>query len=139
MNGFRLTFWKTIAFFLMALGLYATLFRFARGLGATTNLSDAFPWGLWTGFKLFSVALAAGGFTLAAVVYIFNLQRYRPVLRPMILTAFLGYTMFIISLIMDLGRPFRIWHPVVMWNSRSVLSRSSIMRKCAEPRIGSAS
>jgi len=121
MNGFKFTFWKTIAFLLMAIGLYATIFRFTRGLGAATNLSDAFPWGLWTGFKLFSVALAGGGFTLAAVVYVFNLQRYRPVLRPMILTAFLGYSMFIISLIMDLGRPFRIWHPVVMWNRHSVM------------------
>jgi Ni/Fe-hydrogenase subunit HybB-like protein len=90
-------------------------------LGASTNLSDEFPWGLWVGFKLFAVALAGGGFTLAAVVHIFNLERYRPVLRPMILTAFLGYTMFACSLIIDLGRPYRVWHPMVMWNDHSVM------------------
>jgi len=117
----RLTFWKLVAWMVLIPGLYALVFRFTHGLGASTNLNDDFPWGLWVGFKLFSIALAGGGFTLAAVVYIFNLQRYRPVLRPMILTAFLAYSMFICSLIIDLGRPYRVWHPLVMWNDRSVM------------------
>ena len=117
----KLTFWKFILGMVLLLGAYSLLLRFFRGLGASTNLSDAFPWGLWVGFKLFSVALAGGGFTLAAVVHIFNLRLYRPVLRPIILTAFLGYSMFIISLIIDLGRPYRVWHPLVMWNDHSVM------------------
>jgi len=117
----RLTFWSVVLWVFLLGGFYAMMLRFARGLGATTNLSDAFPWGLWVGFKLFAVCLAGGGFTLAAVVEIFNLKRYRPVLRPMILTAFLGYSMFICSLILDLGRPYRVWHPIVMWNDHSVM------------------
>jgi len=117
----RLTFWKFVLAVILLAGFYSLLLRFVRGLGASTNLSDAFPWGLWVGFKLFSVALAGGGFTLAAVVHIFNLRRYRPVLRPIILTAFLGYSMFIVSLIIDLGRPYRVWHPLVMWNEHSVM------------------
>jgi len=117
----KITFWKVVAWALLAAGFCAMIYRFSHGLGASTNLSDDFPWGLWVGFKLFSVALAGGGFTLAATVYIFNIERYRPVLRPMILTAFLAYSMFIISLILDLGRPYRIWHPLVMWNDRSVM------------------
>jgi Ni/Fe-hydrogenase subunit HybB-like protein len=117
----RLTFWKVVLGGVLLAGLYALTLRFVRGLGASTNLNDAFPWGLWVGFKLFSVALAGGGFTLAAVVHIFNIKRYRPVLRPVILTAFLGYSMFIVSLIIDLGRPYRVWHPLVMWNDHSVM------------------
>jgi Ni/Fe-hydrogenase subunit HybB-like protein len=117
----RFGFWKVVLWVVLLAGGYALVLRFTRGLGASTNLSDEFPWGLWVGFKLFSVALAGGGFTLAAVVHIFNLKSYRPVLRPMILTAFLGYSMFICSLIIDLGRPYRVWHPVVMWNDHSVM------------------
>ena len=117
----RFGFWSVILWIVMVLGGYSLILRFARGLGASTNMSDEFPWGLWIGFKLFAVALAGGGFTIAAVVHIFNLKRYRPVLRPMILTAFLGYSAFICSLIIDLGRPYRIWHPVVMWNDHSVM------------------
>jgi Ni/Fe-hydrogenase subunit HybB-like protein len=121
MAKLRLGFWQVVLWIVLLAGAYALILRFTRGLGASTNLSDEFPWGLWVGFKLFSVALAGGGFTLAAVVHIFNLKPYRPVLRPMILTAFLGYSMFICSLIIDLGRPYRVWHPMVMWNEHSVM------------------
>ena len=121
MPKIKLTFWKTVLIVILIPGVYSLIYRLTHGLGQSTNLNDEFPWGLWVGFKLFSVALAGGGFTLAAVVYIFNLNRYRPVLRAMILTAFLGYSMFIASLILDLGRPLRIWHPIIMWNHRSVM------------------
>lgn len=121
MPKFKLTFWKTVLIVILIPGVYSLIYRLTHGLGQSTNLTDDFPWGLWVGFKLFSVALAGGGFTLAAVVYIFNLKRYRPFLRAMILTAFLGYSMFIASLILDLGRPLRIWHPIIMWNHHSVM------------------
>lgn len=99
-----------------------TLARFFWGLGAATALSDLTPWGLWIGFDVTSgVALAAGGFTLAATVYIFRLERYRPILRPAILTALLGYTLVIVALMIDLGRWYNIWHPLVMWNPHSVM------------------
>jgi Ni/Fe-hydrogenase subunit HybB-like protein len=67
------------------------------------------------------VGLAAGGFTLVAIVHIFNLEKYRPVLRPAILTAFLGYLLVVVGLLYDLGRPDRLWHPLVMWNPHSVM------------------
>jgi Ni/Fe-hydrogenase subunit HybB-like protein len=87
----HLSFWSGVFVLLMALGLYATYVRIFYGLGGSTNLSDAFPWGLWIGFDvLCGVGLAAGGFTLAATVHIFNLKRYQPIVRPAILTAFLG-------------------------------------------------
>jgi Ni/Fe-hydrogenase subunit HybB-like protein len=118
----RLTFWQAVFGVLMTAGLYATYLRFFHGLGAATNLADGFPWGLWIGFDvLCGVGLAAGGFTLVAVVHIFNIERYRPILRPTILTAFLGYVLVIVALLFDLGRPYRIWHALVMWNPRSVM------------------
>ncbi|HKZ53526.1 MAG TPA: Ni/Fe-hydrogenase cytochrome b subunit [Candidatus Acidoferrales bacterium] len=118
----RLTVWQWIFAALMLGGLYATYVRVVYGLGGATNLSDEFPWGLWIGFDILcGVGLAAGGFTLAAIVYIFNLERYKPILRATILTAFLGYLLVIVALLFDLGRPYRIWHPLVMWNPRSVM------------------
>jgi Ni/Fe-hydrogenase subunit HybB-like protein len=107
---------------ILAAGFYATVLRFARGLGAATNLSDQFPWGIWIGFDvLCGVGLAAGGFTLAAVVYVFHLERFHAVLRPSILTAFLGYALVAVALLFDLGKPYNIWHPLVMWNPHSVM------------------
>ena len=108
-----------------------TVARFTHGLGATTNLSDATPWGLWIGFDVMAgVALAAGGFVLAATVYIFGLEKYRPFVRPAILTAFLGYIAVAIGLLYDLGLPWHIWHPMVHWQHHSVLFEVAMCVMC---------
>lgn len=118
----RLTFWSGAFWVVMGVGLVSMVVRFTQGLEATTNLSDRFPWGLWVGFDVVcGVGLAAGGFVIAAAVYLFNLERYRAVLRPAILTAFLGYILVIVGLLFDLGRPWNIWHLFIMWNPRSVM------------------
>ncbi len=120
--GFRFTFWKLVLFALLAAGAYATWIRFRYGLGASTNLSDQFPWGIWVGFDvLCGVMLAAGGFTLTGAVHIFNIKRLHPIVRPTVLTAFLGYGLVSVALLFDLGRPYRIWHPLIMRNPHSVM------------------
>ncbi len=107
---YRWSFWSSTALVLVCAGLYSAYLRFTKGLGETTHLSDSFPWGLWIGFDvLCGVALAAGGFTISAVVYVFNIKRFRPIIRPTILTAFSGYLLVIVALLFDLGRPWRIW------------------------------
>jgi c(7)-type cytochrome triheme protein len=117
-----LTFWRVAGGVVAVAGIWATVVRFSQGLGASTHLSDQFPWGIWIGLDLLvGVALAAGGFTITATVYIFNLERFRPITRPTVLTAFLGYLLVILALLFDLGRPYRIWHPLIMWNTRSAL------------------
>lgn len=118
----KITFWRAVLVLLLIAGAYATVLRFVRGLGASTNLSDAFPWGIWIGFDVMcGVMLAAGGFTLTASVYLFNLKKFKPIVRPTVLTAFLGYQLVVVALLFDLGRGYRIWHPLVMWNPRSVM------------------
>jgi Ni/Fe-hydrogenase subunit HybB-like protein len=115
-------FWRLVGGIVIVLALFAAIQRYATGLGATTNLTDRFPWGLWIGFDiLVGVGLAAGGFTVAAVVYIFNITRFKPILRPTILTAFLGYLLVIFGLLVDLGRPWAIWHAIIYWNPHSVM------------------
>ena len=119
---FKLTFWKLVFFFLMAGGLYATFIRFSQGLGASTHLSDQFPWGIWVSFDvLCGVMLAAGGFTLTAAVHILNIKRLHSIIRPTILTAFLGYILVSTALMYDLGKPYNIWHPLIMRNPHSVM------------------
>ena len=118
----QLSFWKIVAVIIFGFGLVATFLRFGKGLGAATHLTDEFPWGIWIGFDiLVGVGLAAGGFVIAATVHIFNLEKYEAISRPSILTAFLGYLLVIVALLFDLGRPYRVWHPLVMWNPHSVM------------------
>jgi len=107
---------------IMFIGLMAALYRFALGLGSTTNLTDQFPWGIWIAFDVVcGVALAAGGFTTAAVVYIFWDDKYHGLVRPAVLTGFLGYVFVAVGLIVDLGLPWHIWHPIIYWPKHSAL------------------
>jgi Ni/Fe-hydrogenase subunit HybB-like protein len=107
---------------LVLLAVSLGVYRFYAGLGAATNLTDAFPWGLWIGFDMLcGVALAAGGFVLAGTVHIFGLKKYEPFVRPAIVTALLGYVLAVIGLLLDLGRPWAIWHPITMWQPHSVM------------------
>ncbi|HOJ03031.1 MAG TPA: Ni/Fe-hydrogenase cytochrome b subunit [Bacteroidota bacterium] len=118
----KITFWKIVAALFLLGGGIATIVRFGWGLGASTNLSDMTPWGLWIGFDVVTgVGLAAGGFTIAGIVYIFNIKRFKPIARPAILTAFLGYLLVIVGLMFDLGRPWVIWHALIYQNPHSVL------------------
>jgi len=118
----KMTFWKGVFLVLVIAGLYSTVVRFAFGLGAATRLSDSFPWGLWIGFDvLCGVGLSAGGFVVAGAVYVFHLDYYKSISRPAVMTAFLGYVLVIFALLFDLGRPWNIWHPLVMWNPRSAM------------------
>ena len=98
------------------------LYRMVYGLGAATNMNDGYPWGIWLGFDLYGgVAMAGGGFTIAAAIYIFNWKKYKPIGRPAILTAFLGYLLAVIALFFDIGHPFRLWHPSIMWQVHSIM------------------
>jgi Ni/Fe-hydrogenase subunit HybB-like protein len=121
----RVTGWRPIAIILILLGLLAAFARFKYGLGATTNLTDEFPWGLWIAFDFLGIGLAASGFTIVAAVNLFHAKEYEPIVRPAILTAFIGYLLVVLVLIIDLGRPDHFWHPLVMWNAHSVMCEIS--------------
>lgn len=96
--------------------------RFLFGLGAVTNLDNQFPWGIWIGVDVAAgVALAAGGFVSAAIGHILHREHYHAIVRPALLTAMLGYTFVAFGVLIDIGRWYYIWHPLVNWNPNSAL------------------
>jgi len=114
--------WTAVFAAVILLGLVLTVKRYLSGLGSVTALNDYQPWGLWVGFDvLCGVALAAGGFVLTGIVHLLNFERYKTVIRPTVLTAFLGYILVCVGLLYDLGKPWNIWHPLIMWNPHSVM------------------
>lgn len=118
-------FWTPGVLVLTALMGIAAIFiaaRFTGGLAAVTNLKQSHPWGLWIGIDVATgVALAAGGFTTAALAHIFGRHHYEAVTRPALLTAMLGYTFVSVGLFVDIGRSWAIWKPLVFWQPNSVL------------------
>ena len=115
--------WDLAIALILVVGIPVLIYRFVFGLGAVTHLSQATPWGLWIGFDMLcGVALAAGGYTLAAAVTLFGFRELRPVVRAAILTGFLGYVFAVIGLLCDLGQPWRIAYPLVYsWGTTSVM------------------
>lgn len=103
-------------------GMIFLLGRFLFGIGAVTNLDNSYPWGIWIGIDVAAgVALAAGGFTTAALGHIMHRDEYHAVIRPALLTAMLGYTFVAAGVFTDIGRWYYIWHSLVYWNGTSAL------------------
>ncbi|GFO66485.1 formate dehydrogenase [Geomonas limicola] len=113
--------------FLVGAAALASAIRFIFGLGVTTNLNDTFPWGLWISFDVVTaVPLAAGAFTLGAIVHCFHIKKLEPLVRPAIVTGFLGYSLVCVGLLLDLGQPQRGWHTMVYWNPHSPMFEVSM-------------
>ena len=105
---------NVIAGMILVFGGVIVALRYAYGLAYSTNLTNDTAWGLWTGFKLVFVALAASGYVLTTAVYIFGMKEYHVLVRPAVLSGFMGYTLFILILLFDLGRAWRIYYPFLV-------------------------
>ena len=113
---------------LLALGGLAgvlLIWRFVSGLGATTNMNDGYPWGIWIAFDVVTgTAIACGGYAVALIVYVLNRGKYHPMVRSALLTTALGYTVAGASVVIDLGRWWNVWKVPTMfwrWNGNSAL------------------
>jgi len=109
-----LTPFNIISFPVVILGLVLIVIRFAKGLGAITNLSQEVPWGLWIGFDVVTgVAFAGGAYVLTFMVYILNMKKYHSIVRVTILNGFLAYAFYTGALLLDLGRPWNVVNPII--------------------------
>ncbi len=112
--------WLVLLLAVMGAAAFAGLQVMLKGLWIT-NLTDLVPWGMWITIDLSSIALSAGAFTLCAAVYLIGLKRYQPIARTATFVGLIGYTMAMLALLLDIGRPDRFWHALVYWNDRSLL------------------
>ena len=117
---------------LTAVGACFGVYRFLFGLQASTNLNQQYPWGIWIVVDVTFIALAAGGFTTAALVHVFHRERYHVLARPALTVALLGYTFACVALFADLGRYYNIWHPLLpsMWQGNSALFEVAMCIMC---------
>jgi Ni/Fe-hydrogenase subunit HybB-like protein len=116
----RFQVWLLALATLMVAGVVAGYIVMSQGL-VVTNLTDLVPWGLWITIDLSSIAMSAGAFLLCAAVYLLGLKRFQPVARTATFIGLIGYSMAVLCLMLDIGRPDRFWHALVYWNPHSVL------------------
>ncbi len=111
-----------ILYALSLLGIILIFYRFINGLGSVTNLNDDFPWGLWVGIDILAgIALASGGFVITGAIYLFGARKFHKLARHAVLTALLGYILFMCGLVLDLGRPWNLLHIIFTGNHTSPL------------------
>ncbi len=119
---FRMTPMRWVFTGIAAVAIAIILVRFVLGLGATTNLNDQWPWGLWISFDvLLGVALAGGGYGVALIVYVLRRDKFYPIARSAMLTSLLGYIVVVLGLLIEVGQWFNFWRPYVSWGHASVL------------------
>jgi formate dehydrogenase iron-sulfur subunit len=99
--------WLLLA--LMAFGAITFVARFLFGLGGSTNLSDTYPWGLWILFDLVWIAVAAGAFAMAGIIYVFQRKDLYGLGRSAVLMGLLSYSFVMVTLIADLGLPWQTY------------------------------
>ena len=118
----RLLFPAWVAFLglFIIIGVVGGYLVMSRGL-VVTNLTDLVPWGLWITVDLSAIALSAGAFLLSAAVYLLGMKQFKPVARTAVFVGIIGYSVAMLMLLMDIGRPDRFWHAVRYWNIHSPL------------------
>ena len=111
LGGGMITPVTAVAAVLAVIAIYVLAQRFIHGLGAVTNISNGYPWGIWIAYDVvIGTALACGGYAMALLVYIANKGHYHPLVRPALLASLFGYTLGGLSVIFDLGRWWNFWH-----------------------------
>ena len=105
----------TTSFFVLLtlslIGIILIAVRCVKGIGAVSNMSDGYPWGIWIAYDVATgTAIACGGYAVAILVYIRNHMRYHPLIRSCILTSMFGYGLAGFSVMVDLGRPWNAYN-----------------------------
>jgi Ni/Fe-hydrogenase subunit HybB-like protein len=113
-RGKVLTPFNVVTGIIILVGIAIIAVRFARGLGAVTNLTQAYPWGIWIGFDVVTgVAFAGGAYILTFAVHILKVKKYEPIVRATVLNGFLAYVFYSGALLLDLGRPWNVVNPII--------------------------
>jgi Ni/Fe-hydrogenase subunit HybB-like protein len=113
-KGRIITPFNVVSGLIIFVGIILIIYRFAKGLGAATNLSQDFPWGLWIGFDVVTgVAFAGGAYVLTCAVYVFGAKKYHSIIRATVLNGFLAYAFYAGALLLDLGRPWNVINPII--------------------------
>jgi Ni/Fe-hydrogenase subunit HybB-like protein len=118
----RLTWWDRILLVIMATGAVVAFVRYSAGIGSVANINNAYPWGWWVGYGIMTaIALGGVGFTITLLVEVFGRHRYHSLLRPAVLMGLLCYISAIVMLMVELGRPWKVWMIMVSWAPSAAL------------------
>ncbi len=99
-------------------------YRFVKGVGPVSNMTDGFTWGIWEPVNVVVfTGIGAGAYGVGLLCYLLNKGEYHGLVRPAVLVGAIAYTLGGSSIMIALGR---YWNAVLLpvvpwWNLNSVL------------------
>jgi len=113
---------NTAAALILLVSLPIFIVRYVKGLSSVIHATNEYPWGLLLSWGIFAgEPLFAAGFVVAAGYYLFGIKSYRPFVRLAVLGGMLGYAFAASYLLIDLGRPWRIYYAMFNFGTTSIL------------------
>jgi Ni/Fe-hydrogenase subunit HybB-like protein len=109
---------------LFGLAAAVMAYRFVFGVGAVSNMTDGFTWGIWEPVNVVVfTGIGAGALGVGLLTYVLNQDEYHGLVRPAVLLGAICYTLGGSSIMVALGR---YWNAIVLpvvpfWNLRSAL------------------
>lgn len=115
-------FWVTAGVLVLGilLMLEAWMHQLTYGIFAATALDNwgitgGVPWGLYIGGFIWWVGVAHGGIAISAAVRVLSVDRYRVIARIAEVLTILALGMAAFNVVLDLGRPDRIFNTFLRW------------------------
>lgn len=106
---------------LAAAGLYSSYLMYTKGV-YIAGLSNRIPWGLQLIMLVFYIGASAGSLVISSLYAVFGKTEYKPFARVAVFLAMLFLTAALLSIILDWGRPDRIFNPFQYFNPLSMLT-----------------
>ena len=115
-----------VLFGLAGAGLLATYLMYERGLHLT-GMTNRVPWGFSIVMAIYYIGLSAGSLVLSAMSAVFGRKEFKPFSRIAALLAMLLLVGALMSIILDWGRPDRVFVPFIHFNFASMFSINGIL------------
>lgn len=104
----------------LLIGIWGFYIRITTG-HLEANYGSYIVWGLWVAMYLFFTGIAAGGFLLATLDYLFKIPIFKGLGKIALLGALVSLGAGLLSIWFDLGHMDRIWKIYFQGNSSSVM------------------
>jgi molybdopterin-containing oxidoreductase family membrane subunit len=107
-------------------GLLATYLFYAEGLHLS-GMSNRVPWGISIVMAIYYIGLSAGSLVLSAMSAVFGRKEFKPFSRLAALLAMFLLVGALLSIILDWGRPDRLFVPFLHFNFASMFSINGLL------------
>jgi protein NrfD len=119
-KGLSIAYW-VVVIAMLAVGVVGMYWRLTAG-HTMANYGELIVWGLWVAMYIYFIGLSAGAFLISSLVYVFGVERFRPIARLALFTALVSLLMALLNIWFDLGHMGRFFEVYTRPNLFSMMA-----------------